>query len=318
MKKLLLVLLMSPIFGFGQCDSVKYESSYNPEKDYGYILGDEGININVYKTFGKSSPTRYSMMIPVVGKSGFNPNSSEIILTLSNKTTIKGRDFSLVKSIGHKKLKQLNDGDEYNGGFEVKEEDVIKMANYPVVKFKMGGVQYIVSEEDQKKQSNVFRCIVKYNMSNYKYKSKSVFDCNAVKIEHDDMEDKSSTKIDRPGRPIKLNKLRVGEYVSYSLMIATTSKRRYDFYEKGVILLLEDGERVSFPEADVEFSYISSDYYMVSTFLRLNTEEIEKIIKNPIKKYRLYVLDYEVSDSDKQFQQESFRCVLDADLFIKK
>jgi len=75
--------------------------------------------------------------------------------------------------------------------------------------------------------------------------------------------------------------------------------------EKGLILLLNDGSKISRPNEKISVSY--SDGYRYSAFILLSPIEIQRIIKNPITDVKLYIYDAEVFNPEKY--SEFLKCL---------
>lgn len=64
--------------------------------------------------------------------------------------------------------------------------------------------------------------------------------------------------------------------------------------EKGLILLLENGNKIERPNAKIDVDTGSGRNYVYSAFIELTKKEIDLITKNPITDDRLYIYDGEV------------------------
>jgi hypothetical protein len=67
--------------------------------------------------------------------------------------------------------------------------------------------------------------------------------------------------------------------------------------EKGVLLLLSDGTKISKPNEKISADY--REGYRYSSFFTLNKIEVDRIIKSPITDVRLYIYDAEVFSPQK-------------------
>jgi hypothetical protein len=67
--------------------------------------------------------------------------------------------------------------------------------------------------------------------------------------------------------------------------------------ERGVKIILKDGSIINKPNLNIDVTYNSG--YRYSVFFPLNKLEIQKIIKNPITDFRLFIYDNTVSNPDK-------------------
>jgi hypothetical protein len=82
--------------------------------------------------------------------------------------------------------------------------------------------------------------------------------------------------------------------------------------KKGVILLLENNQRIEKPEAklDVRLSSIGSSY-IYTAFLELTDADIKLLTENTITDSRLYIYDGRVSEADGKKIIEFLKCLLD-------
>lgn len=69
--------------------------------------------------------------------------------------------------------------------------------------------------------------------------------------------------------------------------------------EKGLILLLENGNKIERPNAKIDVDTGSGRNYVYSAFIELTKKEIDLIINNPITDDRLYIYDGEIKNGAK-------------------
>ena len=70
---------------------------------------------------------------------------------------------------------------------------------------------------------------------------------------------------------------------------------------KGVILLLDNGEKIEWPEEKIDVK-VRGGNYVYSCFIRLSSEDIAKLQQNNISDFRLYIYDNKVENSEKYKQ----------------
>ena len=71
---------------------------------------------------------------------------------------------------------------------------------------------------------------------------------------------------------------------------------------KGVILLLDNGEKIEWSEEKIDVKVSSGGNYVYSCFIRLSSEDIAKLQQNNISDFRLYIFDNKVENSEKYKQ----------------
>ena len=79
--------------------------------------------------------------------------------------------------------------------------------------------------------------------------------------------------------------------------------------EKGVIILMDDGSKIEFPDAEIDIDVYSADIYRYSCFVALNADHLKKLSESTINKYRLYIYDKEIKRKYKIKYQEYFKCI---------
>ena len=81
--------------------------------------------------------------------------------------------------------------------------------------------------------------------------------------------------------------------------------------EKGVIVLLEDGTKLEWPNEKVDAEASESVMWHYSAFINLTDEEIETLSKSPIEQYRLYIYDGEPRTKLRETIQQQLGCIRD-------
>ncbi len=77
---------------------------------------------------------------------------------------------------------------------------------------------------------------------------------------------------------------------------------------KGVILLLDNNQKIERPEQKIDVKYASVSNYSYSTLIKLTENEIELLVKNAITDSRLYIYDSQYRFSKKI--SEYIKCIL--------
>ncbi len=79
-----------------------------------------------------------------------------------------------------------------------------------------------------------------------------------------------------------------GTVIYYLSVYSNTGSSIYT--GKGVSLILSNGQIISFPSEEVDYSYIGSNFYS-KCFIRLSEENIQLLKLNGIKYYKLYIIE---------------------------
>ena len=83
------------------------------------------------------------------------------------------------------------------------------------------------------------------------------------------------------------------EIVMYLSLKATGSTLNVS--EKGVILLFTDGDKIEFPNAEIDTKAGDGAYWEYSAFVSISNEQIDKFITKDIDGFRLYIYDSNVT-----------------------
>ena len=108
--------------------------------------------------------------------------------------------------------------------------------------------------------------------------------------------------------------IRVGNSESsvYYLSANVTSNSTVAIGAEGFQLILKDGTRLSWPEADFDTKVNPSKYgkdYIVSTFIRLTNDQLNKLSTSNPKKAKFYVI---INEYNSEYDYtRAFRCVID-------
>jgi len=76
---------------------------------------------------------------------------------------------------------------------------------------------------------------------------------------------------------------------------------------KGVILLLESGEKIQWSDESISIRVNNNAQFEYSCFIRLTDENIETLKKNNVTDFRLYIFDHVVKDAEKY--KEYLKCI---------
>lgn len=137
--------------------------------------------------------------------------------------------------------------------------------------------------------------------------------CQNVEVEKDDMTDQLTINI-KGLNHIDLFKIIEKGETRYYLSLTTTGST-VNVSEKGVILLLSDNSKIVKPDTEinveVEMGHYYGNYdYEYSAFFRISELELKQIIENPIKKFRLFIYDKDISDEKRTFYSETMKCIM--------
>lgn len=130
-------------------------------------------------------------------------------------------------------------------------------------------------------------------------------DCKDIETEYDKF--KGTTSYYSPSKYyVSFSKHLTGKDTFYFVRLQTLGAT-LNLAEKGVIILLKNGERLEFPDEDVEYSeivdYGGSYYYRYKSFVSLSKSDVEKLCSSEIEAFQLYIYDGEVKGK----HQEQFR-----------
>lgn len=82
--------------------------------------------------------------------------------------------------------------------------------------------------------------------------------------------------------------------------------------EKGAVFLLEDGTKISIPEAQIEVKPSrNGQSYIYNTMHRLSDEEVNLLRKKKITDIRLYIFDAELFPPDAEAAIAGLNCLVD-------
>ena len=93
-----------------------------------------------------------------------------------------------------------------------------------------------------------------------------------------------------------------------TFMSLRTFGKTISVFKKGVIVLLEDGNKIKKPFAEINSEAVSKGY-VYSSFFKLNDEDIELLIASPITDYRLYIYEGKPVKKNSRVYQEILKCL---------
>lgn len=127
----------------------------------------------------------------------------------------------------------------------------------------------------------------------------------SLKRDFDEFNSEVSYRIEDEGGEVTFIKVIRNNVAEYYLQIYIQESGPYNGV--GVVLILENGQKINKPTAKVEYTYMSGEFYS-KTFLKLNANDIALLKDSGIKKYKLYV-----SKGETAFSKETcrlFNCLL--------
>ena len=83
------------------------------------------------------------------------------------------------------------------------------------------------------------------------------------------------------------------EFIIYLSLKATGTT--LNMFEKGIILLFTDGDKIEFPNAEIDTKAGDGAYWEYSAFVRISDEQLDKFINKDIDAFRLYIYDSNVT-----------------------
>jgi hypothetical protein len=137
--------------------------------------------------------------------------------------------------------------------------------------------------------------------------------CEKITKKVDDFEDKISFRFSGLRNVSLSTYIEKGEVTSY-LSLHTTGST-LSIGEKGVYILLDDGQKIikANENIDSEFEpehYYGSDNYEYSAFISLTKDELDLLTKHSIKKFKLYIYEQSVSQVNQDEQKELTKCLI--------
>lgn len=109
--------------------------------------------------------------------------------------------------------------------------------------------------------------------------------------------------------PVSFTKVLIKGYDLYYIRLSTPAATLN--FDKGVIILLENGERIERLSQEVDMKYDkNTNNYEANAFMYLKQEEVDKLTASPIKAFRLYIYDQEKLEKAKNYQ-DYLKCLID-------
>jgi hypothetical protein len=137
--------------------------------------------------------------------------------------------------------------------------------------------------------------------------SKAVGQCNAMMERYDEFENKQ-TYMSSIYNNVALYRIIKNSKSVYYLRLKTKGST-LEYGGKGVVCILADGTRFNKAQEDIDVDYEDGSY-LYSAFITVTPAEIARLIKSPIKKFRLYIYDYTVSEKQQQEDAETMQCIM--------
>jgi len=98
-----------------------------------------------------------------------------------------------------------------------------------------------------------------------------------------------------------------GESIIY--MRITVGGSTPNVNKKGVIMLLDNGEKIELPDEKIDVKVSSGSGYTYTAFISLKATEIEKLAQHSVTDVRLYIYDSTIKNGKKY--QEFLKCIKD-------
>ena len=109
------------------------------------------------------------------------------------------------------------------------------------------------------------------------------------KVDKFEDEVKYSTRFNKLIRGLKYVE---GEEVSFYLSL-TCYGSTLNVREQGVKILLENGQKLNFPDIEIDVELSESGNYEYSAFIPLNDENVKVLAESRITNYKLYIYEWE-------------------------
>lgn len=136
------------------------------------------------------------------------------------------------------------------------------------------------------------------------------FLCDKIEVEKDKFTNRVTyrTPLENLDEAIIISRVREKDAVRTYMMIRVLALT-VNVNEKGVILLLSNGDKIEKPETNVRLNVYDADRYVYSAFVPLNNDDIEKLIQNEITDVRLFIHDREIKNGKRY--QEYLKCIVE-------
>ena len=111
-------------------------------------------------------------------------------------------------------------------------------------------------------------------------------------------------------KPASIMKVIENGAATYYLILKAPGST-YNVGEKGVYILFENKEKMMWEDEEVDPKISSRLYgsdYDYSSFIKLNEEELNKLISNRITDFKLYIYEKEMGEGD----GKKFQCLVEA------
>lgn len=137
--------------------------------------------------------------------------------------------------------------------------------------------------------------------------SQEIF-CNQIEKEIDKF-DKSITYRTPTYEGVGIEKVIKGKSKVYYLSI-TTPGSTLNVNEKGVIILLNNGMKISKPNQKIDVEAGSGSDYVYSAFFSLNENDLKLLLQNQITDFRLYIYDNSINEDKRNQIQQYLKCLI--------
>ena len=290
MKKVLVVLTMVALtFGMNAQQEVAVDSSQ--------------------QEFSKGFP--YEMIDQLVGKR---------IKGAVMKPTLQKYGFSgLYRSESMKYNQRWKENDSYNTEYSEVSGKIFTVVSVEPYVNSIGSNKYKVELLSEKKETIWLDYSPKYSHNFYflvegGFEVSDEYFCSKfISSSYDDFEEETTVRSDNSSYRL----IRVGNsggsvfYLSASVGSDSTAAIGGD----GFYLILQDGTKLSWPDAKLDTEVNPSKYgkdYIVDAFVKLTEEQLRKISTSDTKKAKFYVITKDFADYDESEYTRNFRCVIDA------
>tara|TARA_B100001250_G_scaffold407858_1_gene429319 strand:+ start:77 stop:586 length:510 start_codon:yes stop_codon:yes gene_type:complete len=99
--------------------------------------------------------------------------------------------------------------------------------------------------------------------------------------------------------PVQFIKVKENNTITTYLSL-TTHGSTLNMGKQGVIVLFTDGDKIEFPNAEIDTEVGPSSFWKYSAFVKINNEELNKFIDKDLDDFRLYIYNSYISKKKKK------------------
>lgn len=130
--------------------------------------------------------------------------------------------------------------------------------------------------------------------------------CSKISIDVDDFTDEKRIRTPYNG-DVSITKI-ISNNQEIVYLSLNASGSTINVGEKGVIILMEDGSKLNFPDEKID-SKVGKYGYDYSAFIRIDDETLSKLTNVPIDKWRLYIYDKDLGETEAELFRIQIGCI---------